>query len=172
MKQEMDKTAENKEKSERPKVKQETEMLVRILQTDIPGSKNLFSGLSRIKGVSFSVVNSVCKNTGIDKKRKISSLSPQEIDKLSKEIKNPQIPYFNKNRRYDFETGETKHLVTTELDLKKEFDIKRLKKIKTYKGIRHSRGLPVRGQRTKSHFRKRTKNKVVGVSKKSVGKKG
>ena len=68
----MDKTAENKEKSERPKVKQETEMLVRILQTDIPGSKNLFSGLSRIKGVSFSVVNSVCKNTGIDKKRKIS----------------------------------------------------------------------------------------------------
>jgi len=84
MKQEMDKTAENKEKSERPKVKQETEMLVRILQTDIPGSKNLFSGLSRIKGVSFSVVNSVCKNTGIDKKRKISSLSPQEIDKLSK----------------------------------------------------------------------------------------
>ncbi len=171
MKQEMDKTAENKEKTERPRVKQETESLVRILQTDIPGSRNLFSGLTRIKGVSFSIVNSVCRNTGMEKNRKISSLSAEEIDKISKEIRNPSVPIFNKNRRFDFETGETKHLISTELDLKKEFDIKRLKKIKTYKGIRHSRGLPVRGQRTKSHFRKRLKNKVVGVRKKSAGKK-
>ena len=69
MKQEIDKTAENKEKSERPRVKQETESLVRILQTDIPGSSNLFSGLTRIKGVSFSIVNSVFRNTGMEKKR-------------------------------------------------------------------------------------------------------
>ena len=79
MKQEIDKTAENKEKSERPRVKQETESLVRILQTDIPGSRNLFSGLTRIKGVSFSVVKAVCRNTGIEKSRKISSLSSEEI---------------------------------------------------------------------------------------------
>ena len=47
----------------------------------------------------------------------------------------------------------------------KEFDIKRMKKMRSYKGIRHASGLPVRGQRTKSHFRKKGKNKAVGVSK-------
>ncbi|MEM3112851.1 MAG: 30S ribosomal protein S13 [Candidatus Pacearchaeota archaeon] len=156
----------------KPVSKQETESLFRILQTDIPGEKNLFAGLTKIKGASFSIVTSICKNIGIDKKRKINSLTPAEIDKISKEIKNPNVPSFIKNRRFDFESGESRHLITTELDLTKEFDIKRLKKIKTYKGNRHSRGLPVRGQRTKSHFRKKGKSRVVGVNKKSVGKKG
>ena len=53
------------------------------------------------------------------------------------------------------------------LKLRKEFDLKRLKKIKSYKGIRHSLGLPVRGQRTRSNARtKRGKRKTVGALKK------
>ena len=80
------------------------------------------------------------------------------------EIENPRIPDFMKNRRRDMDTGETKHLSTNNLDLRKEFDIKRLKKIRSYRGLRHAKGLPVRGQRTKSHFRTRgKKNKAVGV---------
>ena len=71
-----------------------------------------------------------------------------------------------KNRRLDIETGKTSHLYGADLEITKEFDIKRLKKIKSYKGIRHSFRLPVRGQRTKSHFRTReNKSKVKKVKK-------
>ncbi|MDO8517486.1 MAG: 30S ribosomal protein S13, partial [Nanoarchaeota archaeon] len=70
------------------------------------------------------------------------------------------------NRRKDYESGENKHLYGADLDLQKEFDIKKLKKMRAYKGIRHQLGQPVRGQRTKSHFRKEKKRKgAVGVKK-------
>ena len=57
------------------------------------------------------------------------------------------------------------------MDLQNEFDIRRLKKIKSYKGIRHSLGQPVRGQRTKAHFRKGRAVGVKRVKVKSTGKK-
>jgi small subunit ribosomal protein S13 len=50
--------------------------------------------------------------------------------------------------------------------LRKEFDIKRLKKIKAYRGVRHSAHLPVRGQRTKANFRKNRKPSVAAAKKK------
>lgn len=158
---------EQKQEVKKGPIKQEKrEELIRIMGTDIPGTKNLYGGLTRIKGVSFSMSNSICKLLKLDKKRKISSLSTEEIEKITGTIKNPKVPNFLKNRRDDFETGETKHLSSTDLDFTKEFDIKRMRKTKSYKGIRHSFGLPVRGQRTKSNFRKKGKNKVVGVRKK------
>ena len=59
------------------------------------------------------------------------------------------------------------HLTGADLTLSKELDIKRLKKIKSYRGIRHSIGQPVRGQRTRSHFRTGVS---VGVQRKTVSK--
>lgn len=160
---------ENKEqKEQRRPEKERHEMLVRIMSTDINGERNIYAGLTRIKGVSFAMSNAVCHILNLDKKRKIKSLTKDEIEKITETIKNPKVPVFLLNRRFDFETGENKHINTTNLDLQKEFDIKRLKKIKSYKGIRHSRGLPVRGQRTKSHFRKQGRNKSVGVQKKAI----
>ena len=53
------------------------------------------------------------------------------------------------------------HLISTDLKLRKEFDIKFMKKIKSYKGMRHASGLPVRGQRTRAHFRTGTSLGVV-----------
>ncbi|MAG07300.1 30S ribosomal protein S13 [Candidatus Pacearchaeota archaeon] len=154
------------------KKEEKMENLIRIMSTDIPSSKNVWVGLSKIKGVSFAMSNAICSKLKLDKKRKIESLSKEEIDMISEFIRDPQLPNFMKNRRFDFESGETKHLSVTDLDLTKEFDIKRLKKIRSYKGIRHSRGLPVRGQRTKSNFRKGGRNRVVGVKTKKgkVGK--
>ncbi|MBU4308527.1 MAG: 30S ribosomal protein S13 [Nanoarchaeota archaeon] len=81
-------------------------------------------------------------------------------------MKNPKLPEFLFNRLKDFETGENKYLVGSDLELKKEFDIKRLKKIKSYRGIRHAAGLPLRGQRTRSNFRKNRK-KAGGIKKKN-----
>jgi len=155
------------EKEEKNQGKEET--LVRIMATDIPGNKSVYAGLTKIKGVSWSFSNAICKVLNIDKKTKIKELSEKEIDNISEFIKNPKIPVFILNRRKDFESGKNKHLVGADLDLQKEFDIKRLRKIKSYKGIRHILGLPVRGQRTKAHFRK---GRAVGVKKGKIRKSG
>jgi small subunit ribosomal protein S13 len=156
-------------KHDREKEKQEI-LLVRILSTDIPGERNIYVGLTKIKGISFALSHAICYNLKLDKKKKVGSLTKEEIEKISNAIKTLKIPEFLMNRRIDFDSGESKHLITNDLDLKKEFDIKRLKKIKSYKGVRHSRGLPVRGQRTRSHFRKKGKNKSVGVQRKKESK--
>jgi len=141
------------------------ERIIRILSEDIEGKKTVYVGLTQIKGVSWSFSNAVCKILGIDKKRKIGSLTDEEIKKISEFIKNPSLPEYILNRRKDFSTGQNLHLVGSDLELRKEFDIKRLKKIKSYRGIRHSAGLPVRGQRTKSNFRK-NRRKGAGIKKK------
>ena len=141
------------------------ERIIRILSKDIEGKMKIYPGLTNIKGVSWSLSNAVCKILKIDKNRKIGSLTDEEIKTISEFIKNPKVPKYLINRRTDFETGEDKHLVGSDLDLRTEFDIKRLKKIKNYKGYRHMSGLPVRGQRTRSNFRKNRK-KGVGIKKK------
>jgi small subunit ribosomal protein S13 len=80
------------------------------------------------------------------------------------------LPEFLLNRRKDFETGEDSHLVGSNLEMKKEFDVRRLKKIRSYRGLRHAFGHPTRGQRTRSHFRSKSKRKAIGVRKsKPVG---
>lgn len=141
------------------------EKIVRILAKDIEGGLKLYVGLTKIKGVSWSMANAICKALNLDKNRRIGSLSKEEIEKINEFMKKPKIPSYLLNRRLDIETGEDKHFVGTDLELKKEFDIGRLKKIKSYRGYRHAMGLPLRGQRTKSHFR-RNKKKSVGIKKK------
>ena len=151
-----------------PKVQKEEERgerLVRILSRDIEGKMKVYPGLTKIKGVSWAMSNAVCIILNIDKNRKIGSLTDEELKTISDFIKNPKVPIFLVNRRFDFETGENKHIIGNELDLRKDFDIKRLRNIRSYRGLRHQMGLPTRGQRTKAHFRK-NKSKGVGIKKK------
>jgi len=140
--------------------------LVRIMQTDIPGNKNLLTGLTYIKGISWTISNAICKILNFDPSKKVSDLDKKEIETITEFLNNPRLPKFLVNRRKDFETGEDTHIVTTKLDMTKEFDIRRLKKIRSYRGLRHAFGHPTRGQRTRSHFRARGKRKVIGVKKK------
>jgi len=149
------------------KPEQKEETLIRIMGTDIPGGKDVYSGLTKIKGISWSFSNFICNKLKMDKTKKISSLDEKDKEKIQDLIKNSDIPSHLVNRKNDKETGEDQHLIGSDLELKKEFDIKRLKKIKSHKGVRHSRGLPVRGQRTKGNFRK---NKTVSVQKKRIKK--
>ncbi len=156
---------EKKIEKQRPQIQDEkNEVLVRILGHDIPGSKNIYSGLTRIKGVSWSISNAACINLSIPKTKKIESLSKDEIQTIERWLKLLPIADFLKNRRFDRDTGLTKHYFGSDLDIKKEFDIKRLKEIKSYVGIRHSAKLPVRGQRTRSHFR--TRGIAMGIKRK------
>ena len=141
------------------------ERIVRILAKDIEGGMTVYAGLAKIKGISWTLSNAICKILKMDKKRKIGSLTEDEVGKITAFVKNPEVPIYLLNRRKDFETGEDKHLTGSDLELRNEFDIKRLKKIKSYKGYRHVAGLPVRGQRTRSNFR-RNKSKGAGIKKK------
>jgi len=148
---------------------QEAETLIRILGQDIPGSRMIYPGLTRVKGVSWVISNIVCKKLTIDKRTRIDKLSKEDLAKIEDFLKNLDAPDFMKNSQTDLETGETKHLLSIDLDMKKEFDIKRMKQIKSYKGVRHTFRLPVRGQRTRSNFRK--SGVAVGVRRPKQGKK-
>src|SRR3989344_9483268 len=154
----------------RPPEKKDFFSLVRIVQTDIPGNKSVIVGLTYIKGVSWSISNALCIILNIDKNKKIVNLNEQEIEKITNFLKgdNSALPNFLLNRRKDFETGKDSHLIGSDLDVKKEFDIRRLKKIRSYRGLRHAFGQPTRGQRTKSHFRTRKGKKAIGVKKKTA----
>ena len=146
------------------------EKVVRILSKDIEGNKKVYPALTKIKGISWAISNAICKSLKIDKNRKIGSLTNQEIEKIIKFKDTIKLPKFLLNRRKDFNSGEDKHFVGSDLELLKEFDIKRLKKIKSYRGYRHMLGLPTRGQRTRSNFRKNRK-KGAGIKKKKKNEK-
>jgi len=162
---------QDKEKQEK-KPEKTYASIIRIMQTDIPGNKKVLVGLTYIKGVSWGISNAICKILEINENKKVSELDEKEIKKIIEFLGNPKLPDFLMNRRNDFETGENSHLITTALDMKKEFDVRRLKKIRSYRGLRHAFGHPTRGQRTKAHFRAKGKKKAVGVKKKTDQSKG
>src|SRR3989344_7439322 len=133
---------------------QELNELVRIANNDLPGRKAVYYGFTRIKGISFSFANAVCNLAGIDKNKKIGYCTPEEIQRIKRVIeKRENIPVWFFNRRKDYETGEDKHLLSSDVKFSRENDIRRFQKIKSRRGIRHALGLPVRGQHTKAHFR-------------------
>ena len=76
-----------------------------------------------------------------------------------------RLPWWMLNRRKDLISGEDKHIMGSDLVLKLRDDINLLRKIRSYRGIRHERGLRVRGQRTKSTGRR---GMVVGVMRKKI----
>ena len=114
--------------------------------------------------------NAICSVTNIEKSKKAGTLSESEIKKIDEVLKNPlksNLKSWLFNRKKDYDSGENKHLLTSDLDFTKEFDIRRLQKIKSNKGLRHAWGLPLRGQKTKSNFRKNKRKGALGVKRKN-----
>ena len=145
-----------------------TKYMIRIANTDLNGEKPIVMALTKIKGVSQMFANALVYVAGIDKTKKAGDLDENEEKRLNELIRSPKaagIPEWMLNRRNDLETGEDTHLIGSDIAYSKDNDIKRMKKLKTYKGQRHAVGLPVRGQRTKSNFRK---NKKKGSGKKQA----
>ncbi len=145
--------------------------LVRIANTDLDGKKAIVYAMKNIKGVSIPLANAICMTAKVNGFEKAGNLSETDVKKLDEIVRAPGkfgIPAWMLNRRHDVETGENKHLITNDLIFVKETDIKNMKRIKSYKGVRHSYNAPVRGQRTRSNFRA-NKGKVMGV--KTAGKK-
>lgn len=148
---------------EKGQPKQEVRQLIRILNTDIPGHLHIRHALTNIRGVGDNLSHAICARYGIDETKKVHQLSEADVREIEAILKSlDRIDGWMLNRQYDYDSGQNMHLLTTDLRFRTDFDIKRLQKIKAYKGMRHSAGLPVRGQRTKAHFRK---GRAVGVSK-------
>lgn len=152
---------------------EEMKYLVRIADTDLDGKKTILFALSRIKGVGVMFAHAACKVCGVDGYARIGSLSDDAVAKLDGVLKQPVesgIPVWLLNRRFDPESGRDGHLLSGALSFTIDNDVKQMKKMRCYKGIRHIQGAPVRGQRTRSNFRK-NKGKVMGVKVASGAKK-
>lgn len=139
--------------------------IVRIANTDIDGEKTLVRGLTSIKGVGMHISVLIVNETGIDKYAKMGDLKDAQIEKIQNALDNitKSAPAWMLNRRKDTETGEDIHLIGSDIDMRLRDEINIMKKIRSYRGIRHERGLTVRGQRTRANNRK---GLALGVSKK------
>ncbi len=123
--------------------------MARIAGVDLPENKRLDIGLTYIFGIGRSNVVQVIKDVGVDGAKRIKDLSEEEINKLQKVVEKFKV----------------------EGDLRQEIEqnIKRLEEIGSYRGLRHRKGLPSRGQRTRSNARtKRGKRKTVGTVRKEI----
>ena len=138
--------------------------------TDVQGTLKTVYALTKIKGVSLSLASSILKKAGVNPDLRVGFLTETDLNKIEEIIREPTkygLPTWLFNRRKDAETGKDIHLTGPDLEMANREDITKHKKIKSYKGIRHIQGLPVRGQRTRTSFRK---GAVVGVSRKKARK--
>src|SRR5690348_6207097 len=123
--------------------------MARIAGVDLPNEKRVDIGLTYIYGVGRSNVKGILEETKIDGATRVKDLTEEEVNKISKSVEK----------------------MVVEGDLRREIDqnIRRLEDIGTYRGLRHRKGLPVRGQRTRSNSRtKKGKRKTVGTVKKET----
>lgn len=149
------------------------EHIVRVGNTDLVGEKPLYLGLQKIKGVGENFARIMCIVAKIDYLKITGELTIKEVEILEHILEKPQeagIPTYLFNNQKDYETGVTNHLFLADLDFKVDQDIKRLKKSKSYIGLRHQWKLPVRGQRTQSNFRP-NKGRGSAVKKKTTVRK-
>jgi len=145
--------------------------ILRVVGTDLDGSKQIPYGLIRISGISLNFAQAVVKASGLSETARLGSLSDSELQRLEDVIRNPGkygIPSWLMNRRKDRVMGENLHLIGPDLTLQKKEDITFMQNIRSWKGVRHSLGLKVRGQRTKTTGRT---GRSVGVRKAQAVKK-
>lgn len=141
-------------------------LILRFMGTDVDGSKKVVYGLSKIRGVGPNLAAAIVKVTKVNPDARMGALSEAELSRVEDAIRDPLkhgIPVRMVNRRKDIETGRDMHLVGPDLALKIKSDVDLMKDIKSWKGVRHSLGLKVRGQRTRTTGRS---GKAVGVKKK------
>ncbi len=142
--------------------------IVRIMGTGIDGSLKVPFGIRKIKGVGVRLGNAVTRAAGIDPDKRVGFLTDQEIQRLEGVIRDPTaagIPGWMVNRQRDPATGKDLNLTGSDLTLAIKQDIEQQIKIKSWRGVRHSLGLKVRGQRTRTTARR---SAAVGVSKKEI----
>ena len=109
--------------------------MARIKNIELPGEKHTCIGLTAIYGIGRNLAKTICEDANVDATKKIKDLTEEEVTKIRKEVEKIKV----------------------EGDLRREvqLNIKRLMEIGSYRGMRHRKGLPVRGQKTKTNARTR-----------------
>ncbi|HHL41512.1 30S ribosomal protein S13 [Candidatus Bathyarchaeota archaeon] len=142
--------------------------IVRLHGTNIDGTKMVPYAITEVKGVGVRLARAIVKQLGLDATERLGSLSDADVKKLETAIDDPVsigLPIWMLNRQKDPMTGDDLHLLASDLDLRIKDDIDLMRETRSWKGDRHSRGLKVRGQRTKTTGRT---GRSVGVSRARV----
>lgn len=117
--------------------------MARIAGVDLPRDKRIVIGLTYIYGIGNSTAQKILADAGVSEDVRVRDLTPDQEEKIRSQVENIKV----------------------EGDLRREvsLNIKRLQEIGSYRGMRHRRGLPVRGQHTKNNARTR-KGKAVAIA--------
>jgi small subunit ribosomal protein S13 len=144
---------------------EELRHLVRIMNTDLQGAKPVQYALTGIPGIGRRTAILIARGAGVNPAAILGYLPDEDVAKIDSAIGKFEdiVPSWMLNRQKDLASGQDKHLLGTDIILTFREDINTLKKIRAYRGIRHERGLKVRGQRTKATGRR---GSTVGVSRK------
>ena len=124
--------------------------MTRIKNIELPKEKNIQTGLTRIYGIGRSLAETICNDAKVECGKKVQDLTEAEEAAIRKEV--------------------DKYLVEGELRREVNMNIKNKMEINCYEGVRHKKGLPVRGQRTSRNARTRKGRGKVVANKKKVGK--
>ena len=125
--------------------------MARISGVNIPTAKKIHIALTYIFGIGPKIANDLCAQASIDKTKRVNELNDDELNKIREII-------------------DQKHMVEGDLRRKVSMDIKRLNDLGCYRGLRHRKKLPVRGQRTHTNARTRKGKAVAIAGKKKVTK--
>ncbi len=125
--------------------------MARIVGVDIPNEKRVVISLTYIYGIGHTTAHKICQAAKVDEDIRVKNLTEEQLAAIRQEV--------------------TKHKVEGELRREVALNIKRLQEIGCYRGIRHRKGLPVRGQRTRTNARTR-KGKRKTIANKKVATQG
>jgi len=143
--------------------------IVRIAGTDLDGTLIVAQALTGINGIGTRLANVIAEKAGIDPATRLGFLPDGKVRRIEEIIESPLkngVPSWLLNRPKDEGTGKDTLLIGPDLELQIKSDMDQMKKIKSWRGYRHSYGLRVRGQKTRTTGRKK---KALGVKKRQVG---
>ena len=148
---------------------QDFKYIIRIANSDVSGEERLGFALTSIRGIGPRISNAIIQKLRLDPRKLAGKLTDKNVSEIENAIINIKdyVPTWLLNRQKDYDTGEDIHPVSIDLKMTHDDDLNRMKKVKSYKGIRHSTGHKVRGQRTYSNGRK---GLALGVSRRKETK--
>ena len=125
--------------------------MARIVGIDIPRNKKIVFSLCYIHGIGTTTALKICEMAKVDKEKRVQDLSEKQISSIREVISSLEMNVEGELRSFN------------------AMNIKRLKDVGAYKGLRHRRGLPANGQRTKTNARTRKgKKRTIGLGKKAI----
>ncbi len=140
--------------------------IVRLANTNLDGTRQAVYALSNIRGIGYRTAEILLKKLNIPRAVKLGELDDNKIEEIKEAIErryNEFYPSWTLNHQKDIQTGESLLKVGPDLGVALQDDVNRMKRTRSYKGMRHEKGKKVRGQRTRSNGRK---GLAVGVIKK------